>query len=84
MTALSWIITLLVIGLLAAFVWALISLRRIPLGERPKTRIFDRFGHVIGDSENPDYHENPGEVHSEDPDLPTPGVARGAAGSDSA
>lgn len=57
----SWAATVVVIALTLAFIAALISLRRIPLAERPKTRIFDRLGRPIGRTENPDYHVNPGE-----------------------
>jgi len=58
---LSWLITLLVVILLAAFVLYLISLRRLPLAQRPRTPTFNRFGEFIEYAENPDYRENPGE-----------------------
>jgi hypothetical protein len=58
----SWTVTAAVFALIVAFAAALISLRRIPLAERPKTRIFDRLGQPIGLTENPDYHVNPGET----------------------
>jgi hypothetical protein len=61
MDVLSWAITLLLGCWLLAFVLALLSLRGIPLGERPRTATYDRFGRVLGLRENPDYHEQPGE-----------------------
>jgi hypothetical protein len=61
MAVLSWAITALVGGWLLAFVLALLSLRSIPLGERPRTATYDRFGRFLGLRENPDYHEQPGE-----------------------
>jgi hypothetical protein len=64
----AWLITALVLALLVAFVAALISLRRLPVGRRPLTRTYDRLGRFIGVTENPDYHENPGEDPGEDPD----------------
>lgn len=69
--ALSWIATGIVLALAAALVVALLSLRHVPLAERPKTQIYDRVGHPIGMTENPDYHANPGEDPSGNPDLPT-------------
>ena len=58
---LSWVITVLVALWLTAFVLALLSLRAIPLGERPRTRTYDRYGEFLGMWENPDFHEQPGE-----------------------
>jgi hypothetical protein len=73
MTLLPWLITLLVVALLAAFIGYLISLRALPTTERPRTRTYNRYGEFIAERENPDYHENPGEDASEDPDvLPDP------------
>ena len=40
MEFLSWIITALVVALLLTFARALVSLRRLPLGERPETRTY--------------------------------------------
>jgi len=66
---LSWAITGLVAILVVTFALSVVSLRRVPLGERPETRTFDRFGRYLGRSENPDYHENPGEATSQEPDV---------------
>jgi hypothetical protein len=66
--AVSWIATLIVIALVVSFVAALVSLRRVPLAQRPKTPIFDRLGREIGETENPDYHANPGEESRDGPD----------------
>lgn len=71
-TALQLTITLLVALTLATFVWALLSLRRLPLGERPRTPTYDRFGREIGEMENPDFHENPGEDASQEAGLAPP------------
>lgn len=69
MTALlAWSITVLVVVLLLAFAAYAVSLRAIPLAGRPRTRTFDRLGRYLGDTENPDYHENPGEDRDEEPD----------------
>lgn len=57
----AWLITALVVVLLAAFVQYIRGLRSLPLQERPSTRTYDRFGGFIGMMENPDYRENPGE-----------------------
>lgn len=70
--AVSWIATAIVIALVVSFVAALISLRRVPLAQRPKTPIFDRLGREIGETENPDYHANPGEESREGPDKLAP------------
>jgi hypothetical protein len=61
MEALSWTITFLLGCWLIAFALALLSLRAIPLDERPRTATYDRFGRFLGLRENPDYHEQPGE-----------------------
>lgn len=70
MTILAWAITVIVVLILVTFAVALVGINRLPLGERPKTPIYDRFGRPEGEAANPDYHENPGEppVH----DLPPP------------
>ena len=73
MTVVSWIITALVLALLVCFVAMIVSMRALPTTERPRTRTYDRYGAFIAERENPDYHENPGEDHREDPDIiPTP------------
>jgi hypothetical protein len=68
MTLLPWLITLLVVALLVAFIGYLISLRALPTDGRPRTRTYNRYGEFIAERENPDYHENPGEDASEEPD----------------
>ncbi len=68
--SIGWAITVLVAGLLLAYGGALVSLRGLPMGERPRTRTYDRFGTVIATTENPDYHENPGEDSREEPGTP--------------
>jgi hypothetical protein len=67
MTLLPWLITLLVVALLATFIGYLISLRALPTDGRPRTRTYNRYGEFIAERENPDYHENPGEDAAEDP-----------------
>lgn len=69
----SWLITALVGLLLITFPWYLAGLAAIPTGRRPRTRTFDRFGKYIATTENPDYHENPGEVE----DAEEEGAERG-------
>jgi hypothetical protein len=56
----SWLITVVVLAILAAFVLYLFGLTRLPLGERPRTAVYDRFGRQMGVAENPDYHVSPG------------------------
>ncbi|HET8630734.1 MAG TPA: hypothetical protein VFL91_25230 [Thermomicrobiales bacterium] len=68
MAVLPWAITALVVLLLVTFAWSVVSLRTIPLGRRPRTMAYDRFGRPLGLTENPDYHANPGEDHAEGPD----------------
>lgn len=70
MMTLSWLITALVVLILVTFAIALVGINRLPLGERPKTAVFDRFGREEGVAANPDYHENPGEPH--DQQMPAP------------
>ena len=53
----------------------LIGLRRLPMGARPRTPSYNRLGEFIGLTENPDYHENPGEDPAKDPDI-APGQAK--------
>ncbi|HLI28923.1 MAG TPA: hypothetical protein VKZ60_17800 [Chloroflexota bacterium] len=60
-SAMATLITVLNSVLVVAFVWALWSLHTLPLGHRPLTRKFDRFGRFQALGENPDYHENPSE-----------------------
>jgi hypothetical protein len=67
MTLLPWLITLLVVALLATFIGYLISLRALPTDGRPRKRTYNRYGEFIAERENPDYHENPGEDAAEDP-----------------
>lgn len=70
----SWLITALVVVLVLSFVYYLASLRALPTDGRPRTRSYDRFGRLIGETENPDYHENPGELSENNPDIgPSPG-----------
>jgi hypothetical protein len=65
----SWLISGLVVLLLVTFIWALISLRQLPLGQRPRTRTYNRLGQLMGVAENPDYHENPGEDAADEADV---------------
>jgi hypothetical protein len=65
-TVLAWAITFIVALILVTFAVALVGINRLPLGERPKTPIYDRFGRPEGEAANPDYHENPGESPVED------------------
>ncbi len=67
----GWAITALVAVLLLACIAAIISMRALPLGERPRTPTYDRFGNLITEMQNPDYHENPGEDSLEDPATPS-------------
>jgi hypothetical protein len=76
----SWVVTLLVAIVIGAFAWYLVSLRHLPTTERPRTRTFDRLGRFIGERENPDYHENPGEDSLEDPDIAPDEAPEGARG----
>jgi hypothetical protein len=57
----TWLVTLLVVALLLTFAAALIGINRLPTGLRPRTPQYDRLGRMVGVSENPDYHANPGE-----------------------
>jgi hypothetical protein len=61
----SWIATVLVVALLITFAAALRSLRLLPTDGRPRTPTYDRFGAQLGLAENPDYHESPGEEHTD-------------------
>ena len=65
----SWLISGLVVLLLVTFIWVLISLRQLPLGQRPRTRTYNRLGQLMGVTENPDYHENPGEDAADEADV---------------
>lgn len=47
MSVLTWLITALNLVLLPAFVWALISLRRLPTGQRPDVTCYSRGGTVL-------------------------------------
>jgi hypothetical protein len=66
MEILSWAISVLLGCWLLTFLLAMASLRNIPLGERPRTATYDRFGRFLGLRENPDYHEQPGEDRATD------------------
>jgi hypothetical protein len=77
MTLLPWLFTVLVVALLIAFIGYLISLRALPTTERPRTRTHNRYGEFIAERENPDYHENPGEDHRDDPDVGVPSGREG-------
>jgi hypothetical protein len=68
-TLLGAAITALVVVILGTFARALASLRRLPLHGRPKTPTYDRYGNLIGQMENPDFHENPGEDASQEAGL---------------
>jgi hypothetical protein len=66
----AWGATVLDVALLIGFACSLLSLRRVPTKERPRTPTYDRFGHPVALAENPDYHENPGEQNAEAIKLP--------------
>ena len=55
----DWFITILVVVLVSAYGWYLVSLRRQPTRRRPQAPLYDRFGKRIGMVENPDYHVLP-------------------------
>jgi hypothetical protein len=57
----SWAIGAVVTITLIAFVVYLIGLRDLPMGHRPKTPTYNRLGQIVGLTENPDFHVNPGE-----------------------
>jgi hypothetical protein len=61
-TFIDWLVTALVLALLVAFAAYLVGLRALPTGDRPRTNTYNRFGEFVGRGENPDYHENPGEL----------------------
>lgn len=67
----GWLITALVIVLLLAFVVYIAGIIRLPDKERPKTPTYNRFGEVIDERENPDFHINPGEKLIDYPDSIT-------------
>lgn len=66
---LSWLISTVVVMVLAAFALYVAGLQALPASRRPRTRTFDRFGRFIGLRENPNYHENPGEDAPGGPDV---------------
>jgi hypothetical protein len=68
MSVLPWLITALVVALLATFIGYLVSLRALPTAGRPRTPTYNRYGEFIAERENPDYHENPGEDSPRDAD----------------
>ena len=74
----SWLISALVAVLLVGFVFYLVGLRRLPMGTRPRTPSYNRLGEFIGLTENPDYHENPGEDPAKGPDI-APDQAKSAS-----
>ncbi len=76
----AWLLTTLVVLLLASFALYLAGLWRLPMSDRPRTATYDRFGDFLELTENPDYHLSPGEDPSEDPDLVT--GANGRPGAD--
>jgi hypothetical protein len=47
MSVLTWLMTALNLVILFAFVWALISLRRLPTGQRPEVTCYSRTGTVL-------------------------------------
>ncbi len=47
MDVLSVVAVVLDVAVLLAFVWALISLRRIPVGRRPRVTVYNRAGRPI-------------------------------------
>lgn len=57
----SWAIFAVVAATLVAFVVYLVGLRALPTEHRPKTPTYNRLGQLIGETENPDFHVNPGE-----------------------
>ena len=65
----SWLVSALVALLLVGFVFYLVGLRGLPMGTRPRTPSYNRLGEFIELTENPDYHENPGEDPAKDPDI---------------
>jgi hypothetical protein len=48
MSILTWLVTGLNLAILAAFVWALMSLRQLPTGHRPGVTRYSRTGTVLG------------------------------------
>lgn len=68
----AWAISGLVAVLLASFAWGLASLHTLSTRQRPCTRTYDRLGRFLTMSENPDYHENPGEDAAAGPDVRVP------------
>lgn len=62
---LSWTITAIIVVLVVLFLLSIISMRTLPTDERPATATYNRFGEFMGMEENPDYHENPGELEEE-------------------
>lgn len=52
----DWIITVLVVALVASYIWQLVTLMRQPAEGRPRTAVYDRYGELIDTVENPDYH----------------------------
>jgi hypothetical protein len=66
----SWAITAIVVILLGSFARYLFAIWRLPSARRPRTPSYDRFGQELGLTENPDYHENPGEDAAAGPDHP--------------
>lgn len=50
----AWGATVVVVVLLVAFVVHLVSLHRLPTGERPRVNVYDRQGRMLGRRENPE------------------------------
>lgn len=65
----DWLITLLVVALVVAYLCYLASLTRQPDQRRPRTEVYDRLGRPLAKQVNPDYHVNPHD-EPEKPDQP--------------
>lgn len=50
----TWAATVVVVALLVAFAFHLVSLRQLPTTERPRTNVYDRQGRLLGRHENPE------------------------------
>ena len=71
--ALSWLISVVVVAILACFLVYIVGLRALPTDKRPTTPVYDRLGREIGLTQNPDFHVNPGEdPRAEPPSTPRP------------
>ncbi len=56
----AWAISALVGATLLTFVVYLRGLLALPTGHRPRTPMYDRLGREVNETENPDFHVNPG------------------------